>query len=227
MKVRQEWRNPFVSLPVISQLLGPCIEWNWHIMPSNIFLFNIFLLTKFLYIFQDVYRHINEVFRPYSLKKYAWERSKLENEIFSLSATSYQEWDPEVPLIHFPLKALWVIETHLALVADIGLICYLPFPQRRHPLQSTLFFFFPVTPLKTKKQQQQNYYFLWGISPSSSLANLAESEWTFLYRETEIWPHFLEPKRHKHAYLSIFLEWTELPFLLVWPALILQCLTQM
>lgn len=38
MKVRQEWRNPFVFLPVISQLLGPCIEWNWHIMPSNIFL---------------------------------------------------------------------------------------------------------------------------------------------------------------------------------------------
>lgn len=49
------------------------------------FLFNIFVLTKFLYVFPGVYRHINEVFRPYSLKKDAWERSG-DNEIFLLNA---------------------------------------------------------------------------------------------------------------------------------------------
>lgn len=50
------------------------------------FLFNIFLLTNFLYFFQDVYRHINEVFRKYTLKKDAWERSEGEKELFLLSA---------------------------------------------------------------------------------------------------------------------------------------------
>lgn len=53
MKVRQEWRNPFVFLPVISQLLGLWENAANIIIPTDIFLFCsvLFFLIQFLYIF--------------------------------------------------------------------------------------------------------------------------------------------------------------------------------